>query len=177
MTKYVALLRGINVGGNKKVQMSDLKKAFVKIGLRNIKTILASGNVIFESELESIDKLIIEISKMLEHTFKFPIRIMLMKFCDIEKLIALNPYKAIKVTPQTRLYTTFLSEKHKNKLGVNYISHDKSFKIISVTDNTVFSVLDLSISNTPEAMNALEKIYGQNITTRNWNTVLKIAKL
>ena len=176
MIKYVALLRGINVGGNKKVQMSDLKKAFVKIGLRNIKTILASGNVIFESELKSIDKLIIEISEMLENTFKFPIRIMLMEFPDIEKLITLNPFKAIKVRPQTRLYTTFLSQKHKNKLGVNYISPDKSFKIISVTEKSVFSVLDLSISNTPEAMNALEKIYGQNITTRNWNTVLKIAK-
>ena len=175
--KYVALLRGINVGGNKKVQMSDLKKAFMKIGLRNIKTILASGNLIFESEIESIDKLIIEISEMLENTFKFPIRIMILKFPDFEKLIALNPFKAIKVTQQTRLYTTFLSEKHENKLGVNYISHDKSFKIISVTKNAVFSVLDLSISNTPEAMNALEKIYGQNITTRNWNTVLKIATL
>lgn len=177
MTKYVALLRGINVGGNKLVPMIDLKKILEKIGLRNVKTILASGNVVFESELNSINNLVIEVSKILEDTFHFSIPILIRQFAEIEKLITLNPFKGIKVTPQKRLYTTFLSEKPKSKLGANYASPDKSFKIISVKVDTVFSVLDLSIANTPDAMNALEKIYGKYITTRNWNTVLKIAKL
>ncbi|HYQ86023.1 MAG TPA: DUF1697 domain-containing protein, partial [Bacteroidota bacterium] len=49
MIQYAAFLRGINVGGHKPVRMSDLEKAFGQLGFRNVKTVLASGNVLFEA--------------------------------------------------------------------------------------------------------------------------------
>jgi uncharacterized protein (DUF1697 family) len=57
MTKYVALLRGINVGGNKKVSMANLKKLFGKLGYKNVSTYINSGNVIFESSEKNATKL------------------------------------------------------------------------------------------------------------------------
>ncbi len=183
MQKYVALLRGINVGGNKKVPMAELKKVLEKSGLINVKTLLASGNVVFShrdgfpESNSNILQLQTLIPSIIEKEFGFPVPALLRTHKEIEKIIELNPFKEIKVTPQIRLYVTFLSENSKDKSSITYISPDKSFKIISSFDRTVFSILDLSISNTPEAMNMLEKIYGKNITTRNWNTILKIANL
>ena len=176
MQKYAALLRGINVGGNKKVPMAELKKILEKSGLKNVKTLLASGNVIFESN-SNILQLQTLIPSIIEKEFGFPVPVLLRTYKEIEKIIELNPFKEIKVTSQIRLYVTFLFENPEKKSTASYISKDESFKIILLSDKTVFSVLDLSISNTPEAMNMLEKIYGKNITTRNWNTILKIANL
>ena len=184
LKKYVALLRGINVGGHKKVPMADLKKILEKTGFHNVRTLLASGNVVFsqrdgfpESDEENNSKLLEKITSALEKKFGFSIPVLLRKFSDIERLVELNPFKDVKVTPQTRLYVTFLSEKPKKKSLTGYTSPDKSFKIISVAKDTILSVLDLTKSKTPDAMGILEKEFGKNITTRNWNTVIKISKL
>ncbi len=136
----------------------------------------------FESEIKNSEELTTKISTALENKFHFPIPVLLRTFSGIEKMIALDPFKGIKVTPHIRLYATFLSqrdfqsEKPKSKF-TTYVSPDKSFRIISATENAVFSVLDLSKAKTPEAMGVLEKEFGKNVTTRNWNTVVKIAKL
>ncbi len=177
MKKYIAFLRGINVGGNKKVPMAELKKVLEKIGLKNVKTLLASGNVVFEADSDKIDELQSLISSAIEKAFKFPVPVLLRSFTDIQKIIALDPFKNITVTPQTRLYVTFLTKKVQDKASSNFVSKDKSFKIHSKTKSEVFSVLDLSITGTPEAMSALEKEFGKEVTTRNWNTILKLAAL
>lgn len=176
MTKYIALLRGINVGGHKKVPMAELKKAFEEMGFENVKTFLASGNVVFGTKEEIAEALTEKIASKLEKTFGFPIPIIVRKISDIEKMIKTDPFKDIKVTPQTRQYVTFLSEKPKSTLEIPYSSPDQSFRILNVTNGAIFSVLDLTKTRTVDAMAVLEKEFGKNITTRNWNTVMKIVK-
>lgn len=93
-------------------------------------------------------------------------------------MIDTNPFKNISVTPETRLYVTFLLGKPKHNLQIPYESHEKDFKILSVSNGEVISVLTLSPKRrTPEAMTIIEKEFGKNVTTRNWNTVVKIAAL
>lgn len=53
---------------------------------------------------------------------------------------------------------------------------DSSYKILDITNNAIISVLDISIGKTPKAMASLEKIFGNEITTRNWNTIKRIVK-
>ncbi len=173
---YVALLRGINVGGNKKVPMAELKKTLEKLGFKNVRTLLASGNVVFEAASDNTGELLKTITTALEKKFKFSIPVILLPFSGIEKIIELEPFKKIKLTPETRLYVTFLSEKTKSKLPLPYHSPDDSFQILSMNDRAIFSVLDLSKTQTPDVMNILEKEFGKNITTRNWNTVEKIGR-
>lgn len=69
--KYVALLRGINVGGNKKVSMDALKTVFENIGMREVSTYINSGNVIFDAPLRSTATLASEIEQAIESTFGF----------------------------------------------------------------------------------------------------------
>ena len=176
MAKYVAFLRGINVGGNKIVPMAKLKSILEDSGFENVRTLLASGNVIFEGKKENLPSLTKKISTTLDETFGFTIPVILRDADEIEKIITVDPFKGIGVTKDTRLYVTFLSEESKSKLKIPYYSTDKSFQILNIKDKAIFSVLDVSKTGTVDAMAILEKEFGKNITTRNWNTIVKIVK-
>jgi uncharacterized protein (DUF1697 family) len=175
MIKQVAILRGINVGGHNKVSMDALKKAFESMGFENVKTLLASGNVLFDAPQTSA--LVKKIEGKLEKTFGYEIDVLVSTIKELQHLDKDNPFKGIQVTPQTRLYVTFLSEKPKTSLKIPYESSDKNFKIIQVTANKVCSVLTLSPnSKTVDLMDILEKEFGKKITTRNWNTITRLLK-
>lgn len=174
--RYVAFLRGINVGGNVLVKMDDLKKTLEKFGLGNVRTILASGNVTFESKQADIKTLAAKIHSELRKTFKKDIGLILRSIDDINRLQASEPFKGIKVTPSIRLYVTFLAgEAGPLSIKIPYATPKGEFRILQATPTEVFSLLDLSKGKgTPDAMKILEKEFGSNVTTRNWNTIQKI---
>lgn len=173
MAKYVAFLRGINVGGHNKVPMAKLREVLEKQGFQNLKTLLATGNVVFEGEKKTINNL----PKILQESFGFEIEIIILPFETITKIVKSNPFEAIEITPKIRLYVTFLGETPKTKLKIPYYPEDGSYKIIELTDNALFSAIDIEKMGTTQLMNILEKEFGRNITTRNYNTVMKIAEL
>lgn len=176
-TKYVAFLRGINVGG-KMVKMEALRKAIEELGYEHVKTLLNSGNVVFEAEEKNEKKLQQVIEEKLEKVFGFHIDVLLRTQKNIQALVSADPFKGIAVTPQTRLYVTFLSEKSVHALKIPYESPEKDFRILRVTDTEVVSVLTLSEKRgTTDVMKIPEKEFGKLITTRNWNTVKKIAEV
>ncbi len=177
MAKYATFLRGINVGGNVLIKMDALKKSFAALGFKNVKTILASGNVLFESDESDENVLTAKIAEKLKSLMKRDVGVQVRSIEEIQKLADRNPFKKIKVTPETRLYITFLPEKPKSKLKIPYTSPEKDFRILEVTNREICSVVDLNLGRgTIEAMSILEKEFGKNITTRNWNTVAKILK-
>jgi len=173
-TTYVAFLRGINVGGHKKIPMTMLRDAFLRLGFTSVKTLLASGNVIFDYEKQDTKTLSRTIETALEKAFGFPVDVIVRSRAQLKKIERSEPFMDIPVTDQTRLYITFLGGKLKPTTPGPYISPDGSFQIIKATNTEIFSILDLAKAQTPEAMNILEKQFGKKITTRNWNTIVKI---
>jgi uncharacterized protein (DUF1697 family) len=177
MTKFVALLRGVNVGGNTMVKMDDLKKWFAALGFKNIKTILNSGNVLFESADEDEDELVKRIQGKLKTQLGHEVGVQIRSIDEIEKLADRDPFKKIKVTPETRLYITFLVDQPKSKLKIPYETPEKDCKILEVTNREVCCAITLSPGRgTTELMSFLEKEFGKNVTTRNWNTLGRILK-
>lgn len=174
--KYALFLRGINVGGNKKVPMSSLKSALEAIGLSDVKTLLNSGNVTF-IDTASQTTLKTRIDTKLKETFDFPIPTVIRTIPQIETLLNNNPFKEIPITKDTRLYITLLANKPTSTLKIPYTTPDKAFQILKVTDTEVVSVLTVTkTKGTTDCMNILEKEFGHNITTRNWNTIQKLVK-
>ena len=155
---YVAFLRGINVGGHKIVKMDALKRAFEKAKMKKVKTILASGNVLFESEETDALALCRTIETGLEKSLGHPVRVVLRTLAQLEKLEKADPFKGVAVTPATRLWVTLLKDKVNGKSEVF----------------TVFQVTTLRAG--VDAMNTLDTTYGKNITTRSWNTIGRILK-
>ncbi len=168
---YVALLRGINVGGHHKVPMAELRREMDKMGFKNVFTLLNSGNIIFDGDSDQESKLEERIAAHLEKVFGFPIPVLIRKAERIKELIENDPFENIKVTKDIRLYITFLKEKPEKTITPPWISEDESYRIIDIQDRAVSSVLDLSVSKTTDAMNSLGKYFGDSITTRNWNTL------
>jgi uncharacterized protein (DUF1697 family) len=171
MEKFVALLRGINVGGHKKVPMKELKSTLEKAGYKNVKTLLASGNVVLEGKMEWTDNL----PDILEKKFGFPVGITVIPFQRITAIVRSDPFGTIDKAPETRLYVTFLGKRKKSDLEIPYESEDGSFRIIGQTDLAVYSVLNVEKIKTTDAMVILDREFGKDITTRNYNTVVKIA--
>jgi len=177
-TAYAAFLRGINNLGQKPVKMAELKKAFESLGFKNVKTLLASGNVVFDSPNSSPSVLGKTIGEKLKKKLGHEIVVLVRTIGKLQRLAEMNPFKGIKMTPQTRLYVTFLSEKPKDGLKIPYLSPDKSFKLLRATESVVYSVVTLSQNGgTTDLMGFLEKQFGRKITTRNWNTIEKVLEI
>lgn len=178
MAKYAAFLRGINVGGNKPVPMERLKKALESLGFQNVKTLLASGNVVFEAPSMPAGALVKRIEKKLSETFDHEISTITRTAAKLQALADSEPFKGIRATPRTRLFVTFLPGKPTTSLKIPYESPDKSFRILRLTGGEVCSVLTLGPqwAKNLRQMNILEKEFGKKITTRTWNTVVKVQQ-
>lgn len=172
---YVALLRGINVGGHHKVPMAALRTEMERMGFKKINTILNSGNIIFTGTPKEESRLETDIALHLEKVFGFAIPVLVRNAVKIRALKAANPFEGIEVTRDIRLYISFLKEVPENKLTLPWFSEDKSFRIIAIREKEICSVLDVSVTKTPKGMEVLEQFFGGEITTRNWNTLIRIS--
>lgn len=174
----VALLRGINVGGHHKVPMADLKKMLQSTGLENVRTLLNSGNVVFETTAsQHIEGLQDHIETHLSQAFGFPIPVILKEKNILADLLAQDPFNGIVVHKDIRLYISFLKNDPAIQLNTPWLSKDGTYQILSVENKMICSVLDLSTTQTPKGMDELEKLFGKDITTRNLNTIQKIVDL
>ena len=172
---YAAFLRGINVGGHRSVRMDALKKAFESLGFKNVKTLLASGNVVFQAPPMSASVLTKQIEKTLKKTFGFEIGVLIRTIKELQRLDKANPFAGIKVTAQTRRFVTFLSAKPASRLKLPYISPGGNFKILRASKREVCSVLTITnLRRGMQFMAILDREFGRMITTRSWSTMTRI---
>lgn len=177
-TTYAAFLLGINIGPHKRVSMGELKKMCERMGFENVRTLLASGNVVFDAQKKNTSELAYELETKLKKKFGFEVCVIVRTMADIQKMIDVNPFKKINVTRNTLRYVTFYTEQPREKVPTGQIQDKKGnpFRILSVSDDAVFSVRELGASSTPDMMTVLGKILGKKITTRNWNTIEKLVQ-
>jgi len=173
--RYVAFLRGINVGGHHKIPMVDLRIELEALGLENIVTLLNSGNVIFDTSTKDPKDLEKIISSRLGITFGFAVPTIVRASKEIYKLFLEAPFQDVEINKDIRLYVSFVKKTTQPDIQLPWTSPDASYKILESQDDIILSVLDLSVSSTSKAMEAVEKLYGSNITTRNWKTIERIV--
>jgi uncharacterized protein (DUF1697 family) len=174
MKTLTGFLRGINVGGHHKVPMAELRNRLNEVGCNNVRTLLNTGNIVFDTTQTNIQDLENNIEDFISKSFGFPIPVILKTKTAISDLVDDNPFMKINAHKDIRLYVSFLKDTPKLDLAIPYLSADKSYEIISIKNKTILSVLDLSTTKTPKGMDDLEKLFGKNITTRNWNTIKKV---
>lgn len=174
MTRQAAFLRGINVGGHT-VRMTNLRECFMALGFSDVKTILSTGNVIFSGST-STPKLTEMIRQQLKEWFGWDILAILRPLDELQEMIYKNPFERILITPATRLYVTFLEDKPDRAPKTPVMPPHTTFTVLDVGEREIYSVLTLSPGcGTPELMAYLSQQFGKNITTRNWDTLKKIA--
>lgn len=170
--QFILFLRGINVGG-KQVKMSVLKKILEENGFKNIKTILASGNVIFETENNNIPKLKLKVEDILHNSYTFSIQSIILSSEEFKDIYNQSPFKNISQKSEKKFYVSLFQEKPIIKISLPFKM--ENFSILSMLHNCIYSTVVLSKNfGTVDAMEILEREFGKNITTRNWNTIEKI---
>ncbi len=171
--KYIAFLRGIGPL-NPNMRNEKLRGLFEDIGFKHVQTVIASGNVIFESEIKDIKNLENIIEDALPKKLGFSSTTIVRSRSQLEALLAKNLFKGMEDSPQSRLNVTFLKNPTPTSLKFPHIAEHGSYKVLGIVDDTVFTVIDLSGIKTPDVMAWLEKQFGKQITTRTWKTILRI---
>lgn len=174
---YVAFLRGINVGGHKLIKMQELSRMFESFGLKHVKTIIASGNVMFESSEKNESPLARNIEKRLQEQLGYRVDVMLRSLSAIEEILLKNPFQKIKCGNDIKLYVTFLAEETPHKLKLPFKSSKKDFEIVSMSGREVFSLsFKTSDGRFGNSAGFIEKEFKVPATTRNWNTLRRIME-
>ncbi|GAB6436434.1 MULTISPECIES: DUF1697 domain-containing protein [unclassified Bacillus (in: firmicutes)] len=171
MTIYIALLRGINVGGHKVIKMADLKQMFESIGLKQVKTYIQSGNILFESE-ENIKFLKERIQSEIKNVFGFDVPVMLRTNEGFINMIKRCPYEVDSLLEGESIHVAFLAneltEKEKNQL----IMQKNDTEDCYIDEKVVYLFFKNSIRNS-KLMNQFQKLHTP-ATVRNWRTVNKL---
>ncbi len=171
----VAMLRGINNVGSKRVTMAALKAAFEAMGFKNVRTVLASGNVIFDAPGKGT-ALERSIAGGLEKALGFTVRVFVRTVREIRAIVTSDPFRSMPSGPDIQLYVTFLARKGSATAPVRLPEPPKNVRIVRVAPGEIYSRVEVSPgAGTPELMAFLDKALGQGGTTRNWRTVVKLA--
>ncbi|MBY7113932.1 MULTISPECIES: DUF1697 domain-containing protein [Bacillus] len=174
MTIYIALLRGINVGGHKVMKMADLKEMFESIGLKQVKTYIQSGNIVFQSE-EDIIFLKERIQFEIKNVFDFDVSVMLSTHDEFINMIKRCPYKADSLLEGESIHVAFLanelSEKEKDQLLMQKNETEDCY----IHEKFVYLFFKNSIRNS-KLMNQFQKLQTP-ATVRNWRTVNKLKAI
>lgn len=178
MTKYVAFLRAINVPGHASVRMSDAKEAFAAAGGKNVRTYIQSGNVLFEALEPDADWILKQIRSELQKLIGNEATVVLRKLHDIERMVQENPFKDVDKALDAKLYVAFLASKPTTVPELPLHEPKECLQAIGLENLEVFIVSrrkENGFYGFPN--NFIEKELGVLATSRNWNTVCKIAKL
>jgi len=176
MRTYVAFLRGINVSGHKIIKMTELAGMFEELKFKNVKTYIASGNVLFDTSEKDVSKLEAKIEKQILKTFGFDVIVFIRTKEELEKLISIDPFSKIKME-KPKFYVLFTREKF-NKLKMPFTSEKYAVEVIGAHENNFFCVARPDIVGSGGGANLfIEKEHKIPATTRNWNTIVKIMNL
>ncbi len=170
--KYLALLRGINVGGKSTVRMAELQESMRKAGFRNVSTFINSGNVLFESDETDIQQLTKQIDALLLKTF-FAIKTVVISDKNLEDIIKHIPDSWTKNDLQK--YIAFIKSPSVPEDIIQEVQLKEGIDFIEKGPGVVFmsTKMDgLTKSGFPKLIT--KKVY-QDITIRNYNTVEKLA--
>lgn len=175
MKTYIALLRGINVGGQKILPMSELASMLENIGLRNVETYVQSGNVVFQSEETNILLLADTIRAAIKKSRSFEPQVLLLEPRAIEKAVRENPFPEAESEPKT-LHLFFLSSEPRSPDLDTLESIKSSRERFTLKDGVLYLHAPDGIGRSRLAANA-EKLLGVPMTGRNWRTVRKIMEM
>ncbi|HSA84216.1 MAG TPA: DUF1697 domain-containing protein [Patescibacteria group bacterium] len=170
MGEYIVFLRGINAGF--RMKMEDLKKLFQELDFANVRTVLATGNVLFESDLKDATFLEEKIEKAMTAKFGYKSPAFVRTRDEFERFIKADPFKKVAVTPSTVPQVTFF--KGSSKVVRKYPFKSTGYTILGIVDRAVCSVVDLTGASSIDLMAVLDKEYNKQTTTRNWRTIQKI---
>jgi uncharacterized protein (DUF1697 family) len=173
---YAALLRGINVGRNKRVGMADLRSLVEGLGHESVRTHLQSGNIVFESPKRSGKALAVAIEKAIEKELGLDVTVIVRRSDELAAVVDRSPYGDRTDDPK-KVHVAFLSEPPKAAAVKGFDAGEFAPDELEVAGREVYLLYPEGYARTKLTNAVLEKQLGVRATSRNWRTVKALAEL
>lgn len=173
--KYVSFLRGINVSGQKKIKMADLKALYEAQGFKNVVTYIQSGNVVFETGIKNIKT---RIEKAIEDKYDFHVPIEIRTSQELKAIIKNCPFGHLDLQEYgSRIGVTFLSAKPSKDRIADLQNHVFPPEELKVLGKEAYLFCPNGFGKTKLTNALLERKLGVKATARNLKTVHKLYDL
>lgn len=169
MTGYAVLLRGINVGGNKKVAMADLRELLTDLGYRQVRTLLQSGNAVLTAD-EPAATVARRISDALAERYGTEIRVLALTADDLAAVEAAHPLRDVADNGSRMVVLWLFGEVPADGPSPTELDPER----IRVGDGVLYQWCPDGISNSPDLAAFVRKEWKLATTGRNWNTLEKL---
>jgi len=175
-TRLVALLRGINVGGNKLVDMARLRTVLSDLGHTDVQTYLQSGNVVFSCPPKAVAGAATELENAIAREFGFDCRVIVRTAAGLAGAMSADPLLHLLGNPSRHLIG-FLSDPPLPEGVKRLASQDFGLDQLGIIDQHLYLWCPNGITGSPFGKLNFDRILGVAVTMRNWNTVTKLAAL
>lgn len=175
--KYIALLRGINVSGQKKITMKDLAKVFANMQFSEVQTYIQSGNVLFTAAAQKEEKLTDKIEQTLADTYGFEVQVVIRTGAEWQKLSKNHPFLKKGEAKSDGRYVTLLRDRADAKSLPALAPYCIAGEEFVAAGREIYLSYPAGQGKTKLTNQVIEKKLGTVATTRNWNTVLAIQDL
>ncbi len=177
MTSYVALLRGVNVGGRGMVAMAELREMLVELGFADGQSVLQSGNLVFRGGARKPAQLETSLADEIERRFDLRVEVMIRTATEWAAAIERNPFGDEASRDPARLIVLFLKAAVKPSDVAALQSVIKGRETVRGTGRELYAYYPDGQGTSKFTIAIIEKTLRTRTTGRNWNTVLKIAAL
>ncbi|MBI5475621.1 MAG: DUF1697 domain-containing protein [Ignavibacteriales bacterium] len=175
MKTYIALFRGINVGGKNSLPMKELVAILENIGVREVKTYIQSGNAVFQSDEKNLPQLSKRLTAEIKKRHDFEPHVLILKLDAIKRAMTENPFPEAEADPSS-LHLGFLVSTPKNPDLKKLESLKKKSERYYLSDHVFYLHAPEGIGRSKLAAST-EKLLGVPMTDRNWRTVCKIIEM
>jgi uncharacterized protein (DUF1697 family) len=176
MRTFVALLRGINVGGKTMIKMPELRSLLAEAGLEDVRTYVQSGNVVFKSSSRGAEALATDIEERIAEAFGVDTTVLIRTPAELKQIEASNPFQR-RETDLTKLHVVFLGDRPAagavSELDPTRSPPDE----FSVRGREIYLHLPNGAGRSKLTIDYFEKRLGVRATARNWKTLTKLVEL
>lgn len=177
MTTYVALLRGINVGGHARLAMADLRGLLADLGHGDPRTYLQSGNAVFSSDRTDVDALADELSARIAADLGVSPAVLLRTAGELADVVAGNPYAEAAAADPKTVHAAFLSSEPPDPSTFSFPAEEYAPEKAATGDRVLYLHLPGGMGRSRLATDLAKRQGGVDVTVRNWRTVTKVAEL
>jgi uncharacterized protein (DUF1697 family) len=174
--RYIALLRGINVGGNTMIKMEELRTTFEALGFTNVVSYINSGNLAFDTSKAAEEKLAAKIETSIEDRFGKPVQVMVRERRDIERIIESNPFEG-EFGSHKEMHVLFLKADLPDEKAKWLSEAVPAGERFAVQGREIYCHLPRGVADSYLGRGLFEKKLQVSVTARNWRTVKKLAEL
>ena len=177
MSTFVSMLRGINVGGQKRLRMQTLRDIFEGLGFTNIRTYVQSGNVVFESG-EQIQSVLAErIEAHIEQMCGYQVEVFIRQAQELKRILAGNPFLNNRNEDPSKLHVTFLYQSPPETAWSKLIPPGGTTDEFAIGELVIYLFCPNGYAKTRLSNSFFERKLGMPVTTRNCNTVNALYKM